>query len=60
MALHKDPTDPTKLRPISMGSALRRITGKYVMEQYGPAFAEHFLSHGQNLGSPSKAASNSW
>jgi hypothetical protein len=31
MVLHKDPTDPTKLQPISMGSALQCIAGKYIM-----------------------------
>jgi hypothetical protein len=47
VALHKDPTDHTKLRPISMGSALRHVTGKYVMELYGPAFAKFLLPQGQ-------------
>ena len=47
MALHKDPTDPTKLRPISMGSALRRIAGKYIMEAYTPDIASHLIPTGQ-------------
>jgi Reverse transcriptase (RNA-dependent DNA polymerase) len=44
---NKDPNDPTKLRPISMGSALRRIAGKYIMTVYGPSFAEYLLPQGQ-------------
>jgi hypothetical protein len=47
MALHKDPADHTKLRPISMGSALRRVAGKYFMELYGPTFAKFLLPQGQ-------------
>lgn len=47
MALHKDPEDPTKLRPISMGSALRRVAGKYIMEVYSTAFATYLLPLGQ-------------
>ena len=48
MALHKDPRDPTKLRPISMGSALRRVAGKYIMELFGHSFADFLLPHGQH------------
>ena len=47
MALHKDPDDPTKLRPISMGSALRRISGKYIMTLHSETFARILLPQGQ-------------
>ena len=47
MALHKDPDDPTKLRPIGMGSAYRRILGKYIMEHFGSQFAAFLLPVGQ-------------
>ena len=47
MALHKDPRDPSKLRPIGMGSAYRRILGKYIMEYFGHQFAAFLLPVGQ-------------
>jgi hypothetical protein len=47
-ALHKDPSDHTKLWPISMGSALHCVTSKYIMvELYGPTFAKFLLPQGQ-------------
>ena len=47
MALYKDPNDHTKLRPIGMGSALRRIAGKYIMEAFSHNFATLLLPVGQ-------------
>ena len=47
MALHKDPADHTKLRPIGMGMALRRIAGKYLMEHFRAQLATYMLPFGQ-------------
>jgi hypothetical protein len=47
LALHKDPNDPTKLRPIGIGTFLRRIAGAIVMAHFGSAFAKHLLPEGQ-------------
>ena len=47
MALHKDPDDPTKLRPIGMGGALRRVAGKYAMEILKSRLASYLLPFGQ-------------
>ncbi len=47
MALHKDPEDQTKLRPIGMGTAYRRITGKYLMMLLDEEIAKVLTPHGQ-------------
>jgi hypothetical protein len=47
VALHKDPNHLDKLRPIGIGTALRRITAACLMTQYGPTIAEVLLPHGQ-------------
>jgi hypothetical protein len=47
VALHKDPQNLDKIRPIGIGTALRRITAATLMTQFGSAFAEILLPHGQ-------------
>jgi hypothetical protein len=47
VALHKDPVNLDKLRPIGIGTALRRITAGCLMTHYGPNIAETLLPHGQ-------------
>ena len=47
MALHKDSEDKTKLRPIGMGTAYRRITGKYLMMLLDEEIAKVLTPHGQ-------------
>jgi hypothetical protein len=47
VALHKDPNNLDKIRPIGIGTALRRITAATLMTQYGPDFADILTPHGQ-------------
>jgi hypothetical protein len=47
MALHKDPDNPNKLRPIGMGPAWRRLIGKYLILVFAPQIAALFLLLGQ-------------
>jgi hypothetical protein len=47
VALHKDPVNLDKLRPIGIGTALRCITAGCLMTHYGPNIAETLLPHGQ-------------
>jgi hypothetical protein len=47
VALHKDPQNLNKLRPIGIGTALRRITAASLMTQLGTTIAETLLPHGQ-------------
>jgi hypothetical protein len=47
VALHKDPNNLDKLRPIGIGTALRRITAACLMTQFGSTIAEVLLPHGQ-------------
>jgi hypothetical protein len=47
VALHKDPQNLDKLRPIGIGTALRRITAAALMTQLGTTIAETLLPHGQ-------------
>ena len=47
MALHKDPANPSKLRPIGMGSAWRRLLGRYLISVFTPEIAKLFLRYGQ-------------
>ncbi|EJK62496.1 hypothetical protein THAOC_16889 [Thalassiosira oceanica] len=41
--LYKDPSDPSKLRPIGVPSALRRIIASHVAKVYKDTFAAHLL-----------------
>jgi hypothetical protein len=47
VALHKDANNLDKLRPIGIGTSLRRITAACLMTQYGTTIAETLLPHGQ-------------
>jgi hypothetical protein len=47
VALHKDPHNLDKIRPIGIGTALRRITAATLMTQFSSAIAEILLPHGQ-------------
>lgn len=46
-ALHKDPNDPDKLRPIGIGTAYRRLLGVVIMAHLKAAFATYLLPFGQ-------------
>ena len=41
--LHKDPDDPTKLRPIAIPSGMRRLTASHIMASYRQRFAIDML-----------------
>ena len=43
VALHKDPTDPLKLRPLGIPSAIRRITAISILHMYKSRFAKYLL-----------------
>jgi hypothetical protein len=43
IAFHKDPDDQTKLRPIGIGTAYRRVVGAVITTTYAPDFAELLL-----------------
>jgi hypothetical protein len=43
IALHKDPNDETKLRPLGIGTAYRRIAGAYVMNKFALRFSALLL-----------------
>jgi hypothetical protein len=43
VALHKDPTNDLKLRPLGIPSAIRRIMAIAVLQLYRGRFAEHLL-----------------
>ena len=47
VAFYKDPTDLTKIRPIGIGSALRRLVGACIMEAFGHRFTDAVLPFGQ-------------
>jgi hypothetical protein len=47
VALHKDPNALDKIRPIGIGTALRRITAATLMTQYGSDIADILTPHGQ-------------
>ena len=40
-ALHKDPSDARKLRPLGIPSAIRRITAICILQQYKGQFAKY-------------------
>jgi hypothetical protein len=43
VALEKDPEDKTKLRPLGVPSAIRRISAILVLSEYSSSFAEYLL-----------------
>ena len=43
VALEKDPDDKTKLRPLGVPAAIRRIAAVLVLSEYSSQFAEHLL-----------------
>ena len=47
IAFHKDPNDPTKLRPIGIGTAYRRIVGALITTTFATDFATFLLPQGQ-------------
>lgn len=47
IALHKDPKNLDKIRPIGIGTALRRITAATLMTAHGPTIADFLVPHGQ-------------
>ena len=50
MALEKDPEDKTKLRPLGVPSAIRRIAAIIVLKEYSPIFADHLLPFNYAIG----------
>jgi hypothetical protein len=47
IALHKDPQNLSKIRPIGIGTALRRLTAATLMTIYGRTIADQLVPHGQ-------------
>jgi hypothetical protein len=47
IALHKDPNNLSKIRPIGIGTALRRLTAATLMTIYGTTIADFLVPHGQ-------------
>jgi hypothetical protein len=47
IAFHKDPNDLTKLRPIGIGTAYRRIVGALITATFSADFATFLLPQGQ-------------
>jgi hypothetical protein len=47
IALHKDPNDETKLRPLGIGTAYRQIAGAYIMHTFSFRFAALLIQQGQ-------------
>jgi len=50
VALQKDPKDFTKLRPLGVPSALRRITAVLILMNYRGDFAKYLLPHNYAIG----------
>ncbi|KAL7506974.1 hypothetical protein ACHAXN_005043 [Cyclotella atomus] len=50
VALEKDPDDKTKLRPLGVPSAIRRIAAIIVLKEYSPIFADHLLPFNYAIG----------
>mgnify|MGYP007103437133 CR=1 FL=1 len=48
--LHNDESDPTKLRPIGVPTAIRRIIANHVARTYRRRFAQHLLPHNFAVG----------
>lgn len=47
IALHKDPHNLSKIRPIGIGTAFRRITAAAMLTLHGHALATFLIPHGQ-------------
>ena len=50
--LHKDPDDLSKLRPIGIPSAIRRIIASHIAQQWKDKFALHLLPYNFAVGIP--------
>jgi hypothetical protein len=50
VALEKDPNDKTKLRPLGVSSAIRRIASIVALREYTPVIVEHLLPHNYAIG----------
>ena len=50
--LHKDPHDPTKLRPLGIPTAIRRLIGSHVARTLRQKFANHLLPYNYAVGVP--------
>ena len=50
--LHKSPTDPTKLRPLGIPTAIRRIIASHVARTLKGKFASHLLPYNYAVGIP--------
>jgi hypothetical protein len=50
--LHKSPTDPTKLRPLGIPTAIRRIVASHVARTLKSKFASHLLPYNYAVGIP--------
>jgi len=50
VALEKDPDDKTKLRPLGVPSAIRRIASIIALREYTPVIAEYLLPHNYAIG----------
>jgi hypothetical protein len=50
--LHKSPTDPTKLRPLGIPTAIRRIIASHVARTLKHKFASHLLPYNYAVGIP--------
>ena len=50
--LHKDPHDPTKLRPLGIPTAIRRLIASHVARTLRQKFANHLLPYNYAVGVP--------
>jgi hypothetical protein len=50
--LHKDMDDPSKLRPIGIPTAIRRILASHVAKTFRTDFARHLLPYNYAIGVP--------
>jgi len=51
--LHKDPNDKTKLRPLGIPTAIRRLIASHVAHSFREKFARHMLPFNYAVGTPS-------
>jgi hypothetical protein len=50
--LHKDPNDTTKLRPLGVPTAIRRIIARHIAQVFKVKFAEYLLPYNYAVGIP--------
>jgi hypothetical protein len=50
--LHKDPNDTTKLRPLGIPTAIRRLIASHVAHTFRGKFAHHLLPYNWAVGAP--------